>query len=113
MSSSRPKRPTTTRTKWHRHRERAKRRGLETEIPFEDFEALSQITECRACSRELTFGVCNQPGAWSLDRLDASKGYVAGNISVLCLRCNRAKGRLTADELFALARFVEDPTIDY
>lgn len=101
------------RGKWQRHRGRARRRGLVTEIPFEDFEALSQISECRACGVEIVFGVCNQPNAWTLDRLNVEHGYVEGNVAVLCLRCNRAKGRLSADDLHRLARFVEDPTVDY
>lgn len=43
-------------------------------------------------------GVHHHPFAVSLDRIDASKGYIAGNVQVVAFQYNAAKGQLAQDE---------------
>jgi hypothetical protein len=44
----------------------------------------------------------------SLDRIDNSKGYVKGNVAVISFRANTLKNNATADELRAIANFMDE-----
>jgi hypothetical protein len=46
----------------------------------------------------------------TLDRWDATKGYVPGNVFVISWKANMAKSNLTADQLEALARYARHGT---
>lgn len=48
-----------------------------------------------------------QPNSPSLDRLDASQGYVPGNVHVISSRANTIKNNATPEEIFALAAYLE------
>jgi hypothetical protein len=43
----------------------------------------------------------------SLDRIIPELGYVAGNVAWLCYRCNSIKRDATADELRAIANWLD------
>jgi hypothetical protein len=43
----------------------------------------------------------------ALDRINNNAGYIKGNIIVISTRANRIKSDATADELFAIAKFLE------
>lgn len=43
----------------------------------------------------------------SLDRLDSSKGYEVGNLTVICWRANRIKNNGTADEHFLISQYMK------
>ena len=45
--------------------------------------------------------------AASLDRIDPKKGYIDGNIMIVCWEANRSKALLTPDKFYMLARFYE------
>lgn len=47
------------------------------------------------------------PRGPTIDRLIASKGYVAGNVAVICFRCNELKRDATAKELRQIADWLE------
>ena len=49
---------------------------------------------CALSKQPMTYGGEIQPTTLSLDRLDPSKGYVKGNIRLLCWWVNCAKGNL-------------------
>lgn len=45
------------------------------------------------------------PNSPSIDRIDSSKGYVAGNVRIISWRANFLKNDATAEELAAFANF--------
>lgn len=72
-------------------RARAKRRGLEMTLSFEDYVAF--ISEsCHYCQGTLPEAGCG------LDRVDSSRGYIKDNVRPCCETCNRAKGDLTEEK---------------
>lgn len=68
-------------------RRRAKERGHEMTVSFEEFKNLRRGV-CHYCLRSL-----NETGS-GLDRVDHEKGYVQGNVVPCCGQCNVAKGYL-------------------
>ena len=72
---------------------------------------LLRTPNCPCCGRPFDFtfkhdGV-RHDDAPSLDRFDPAKGYVVGNVTLICWRCNRVKGTTTVpDELEAVARWI-------
>ena len=43
----------------------------------------------------------------SIDRVNPAKGYVKGNVAILCWRCNRIKQDATPQELRAITHFMD------
>jgi len=68
-----------------RLRDGAKRRGLEFGLTREQFRELCEITGYLE-------GKGTSPLSMTLDRIDARRGYVPGNLQVMTLRDNVAKG---------------------
>lgn len=90
---------------------------IEKGIPF-DSELLShdlirvlysELRECPACSRE--FDKRNGNGRSercpSIDRIVPEKGYVKGNVAVICDRCNRIKSDGTIEELTNIINYIK------
>lgn len=50
------------------------------------------------------------PTAYSLDRIDSSKGYVRGNVAVISWRANANKRNLTVAEVEALLAYMKQGT---
>jgi hypothetical protein len=42
----------------------------------------------------------------SIDRIDTQKGYIIGNVALICWRCNNLKRDATADELEMIVRWM-------
>jgi len=88
---------------------RAKRRASERGLPFDLTldDVLPLPTTCPIFGRELRTHQCPQdPWAYSLDRIDNSKGYVRGNVAVMSYKANRLKNDGTAEEHEAVARWM-------
>jgi hypothetical protein len=86
-------------------RKRAKRLGIPHSISWEDIEIPSH---CPITGQELVRNLGQQQdNSYTLDRVDASKGYVPGNVKVLSLRANRAKSDLTIDQLEKLIKYMK------
>ena len=49
----------------------------------------------------------------SIDRVDPSKGYVAGNVAVISFRANRIKHNATVEELKSVANWLERTNNEY
>ena len=47
------------------------------------------------------------PDSISIDRIDSKKGYVLGNVAIICFRCNNLKGDGTIDEFRAIIKWLE------
>lgn len=88
-------------------RRASKKRGLEHTITIDD---LSMGDNCPCCgvvyeterrSRSL------RRTSPSLDRFDNTKGYIPGNVNIICWRCNWVKGNATSDELRDVADWID------
>lgn len=87
----------------------AARRGIVCDqIALRDLAA-TLPTKCALCLYELDYAAGNgkRPKGPSIDRVDTTLGYVAGNIAVLCNTCNVLKGGGTAEFHRRVATFIE------
>ena len=87
----------------HMHRvarHRAETRGLEFNIEVSDII----ITDtCPLLGVPMSLYSEDKDYRPSLDRIDSAKGYIKGNIHVICYRANRLKNNATPDEILTLA----------
>jgi hypothetical protein len=67
-------------------------------------------THCPCCGHALDYSTDrkgkNRTWSPSLDRVDSSKGYVVGNVAVICLRCNMRKNDSTVEDLEMILRYM-------
>ena len=88
-------------------RGRAKSHNIKFSITRDDFEIPDK---CPCCGRGIFFAIdrgkpnYNSP---SLDRLDSNRGYIQGNVNVICWRCNTIKSNASVDELRTIATWME------
>lgn len=86
-------------------RYRAKKKGEEFTIDWQDLE----VPEfCPVFGIKLSFeGGKRTAASFSLDRLDNSKGYTVENTRVVSWRANQYKGDLTIKEVEALLKYMK------
>ena len=85
-------------------RSSANARGLECALTPED---INIPKHCPCCQRELSFNTARwKSNSYSIDRIDSTKGYIRGNVAVICYRCNMLKSNATADELSMIAKWI-------
>ena len=77
-------------------RSRAKLKNLDFNINLSDID-LPEV--CPLLGIPLSINASNKDFAYSLDRIDSSKGYVKGNVWVISDRANRLKNNSTVEEL--------------
>lgn len=77
-------------------RNRAKLKNLDFSIDLSDIE-LPEV--CPLLGIPLSINASNKDFAYSLDRIDSSKGYIKGNVWVISDRANRLKNNATLEEL--------------
>lgn len=84
---------------------RAKKRGLEFDIDYKDFE---MPTHCPVFGIPLIpsrkYRTDNSP---SWDRIDNSKGYVKGNVRIISFLANCRKGDLTIEQVESLLNYMK------
>jgi hypothetical protein len=90
-------------------RSRAKKRGIEFAITAADVQ---MVDNCPCCSRKLQMRTGPAvhgplPSSPSLERVDGTRGYVPGNVVILCWRCNEIKRNATLDELRTIVSWLE------
>jgi len=86
-------------------RHNAKRKGYEYSLSTVDI-VLGNHCPCCGVKFELA-GNNHARSAPSLDRFDSSKGYIPGNINVICWACNNMKGAATSAQLRMIADWME------
>lgn len=84
---------------------RAKQKGLEFSLALADI-VLPERCPCCQCFLEIGDGKLH-PRSPSLDRLQLDRGYIKGNVWVICHNCNRQKSDLTVARLRELADLIE------
>jgi len=94
-------------------RERARERSLPFDSKFFTNDYLMGLIrstptcECCGCAINYDYksGV-RQNDSPSIDRFNPSEGYVAGNVTLICWRCNNLKRDATPEELEMVARWM-------
>lgn len=93
---------TTPRGKYLRFKDKAKGRGLEFNITFQEFSTWwqAQNQQCYYCGQILTAPEWKKPKLTdlSIERKDNNKGYILFNIVLACRRCNLMKGSWLSEE---------------
>lgn len=93
----------------NRIRGSAKRRGLEFSLLETDFQTLPKY--CPVLNIELKYPGealnADDPAIASIDRIDNSMGYIAGNVAIISLRANKLKRDASLEELQALTKWLE------
>ena len=87
---------------------RAKKRASTTGVPFTISPQDVEVPDCcPVFGRPFRLGVRgDQNDTPSLDRIDASKGYIPGNVCVISWRANTLKRDATLEELEQIAAYV-------
>lgn len=102
-------RSASARARWNPYntvRKSAIKRGIPFEITKERFDALKPEagTCCLICWNEMKRRTKHAP---SFDRRDNSKGYVDGNVYVICKECNAFKSAADATRLYRLGMYAQ------
>lgn len=84
-------------------------RALDVRYAEEDMNELLESfvdnKSCPCCGEIMGVGIKNK---WpSVDRIVSSKGYVKGNIEIICYNCNFLKSRSTLRELKNIVDYIE------
>lgn len=90
---------------------RAKHNGLACDEDYMRALGYSRPTNCPCCGIVLNYaysGTGKEPlyNGPSLDRVDTLKGYVAGNVEIICWRCNALKRDSTLKELEQIVQYM-------
>lgn len=75
-----------------------KQNGIAFDLTEDFFDTVPLC--CPQCGKRFGPGRPNTP---SLDRLNPSGGYVAGNVEWVCMQCNRRKSDLTYQQMLEFA----------
>jgi len=87
---------------WHRAKSRAKKRNLEFDLEISD------ISIPKVCPVfKIPFDKNSNDYTYSIDRVDPNKGYVKGNIMIICNKANRIKSDASAKELEQVINYVK------
>lgn len=85
---------------------------LEREFTITQADLEPVPTHCPCCGREMLFHPSGprQSNSVSIDRLDSSRGYIPGNVNLICWGCNSLKRNATAPRLRQIADWIDRVT---
>lgn len=94
----------------HLARKRAKKGGFEFSLTEDD---ITLPTTCRYLGIKLDYSRGNglSDDKATIDRIDSTKGYIAGNIQIISYKANTMKSNATPEELLSFARRVLYDTV--
>lgn len=88
-----------------RAKSRSKKEGFDFDITEQDITPLPE--RCPVLGVQLRISIIAQdPCAYSIDRIDNTKGYIKGNVAVMSYKANRLKNDGTAEEHEAIAAWI-------
>lgn len=97
-------------------RKNAKRRGQECTITADDIKGMLAPMTCAASglplTRERGDGSARNPWAPSVDRIDNSKGYVPGNVRIVCAIFNMMRADWADDALLRVVKALAENNPD-
>jgi hypothetical protein len=97
---------TVCREKFRRKKASAKTKGIDWTVQFGELE---WPKECPILGLEIDyFAEERQENSPSFDRIDPSRGYVAGNVRIVSWRANRIKNDGSAKEHRLIAEYLEN-----
>lgn len=93
-----------------RAKQSAKKRNLPFSLVADDIE-LRETCPVLGVKLKYADAVKNDPAAASLDRIDSTKGYVKGNVTIMSFRANTMKSDITPTELEALYKYLNNKEV--
>ena len=92
--------------------QRCKKSGMECDRDHVLDVAKNKPFDCPCCKRPINYRISTKmhypiPDGPSMDRIDSSKGYVVGNVAIICWRCNALKRDATLRELKNIVSYME------
>lgn len=90
---------------WRNAKARAYKKGVEFGITVEDVKITPNCPVCGVVMK--VGGKGGGPCSPSLDRVIPNKGYVKGNVKVICKSCNSVKSDATVEQLKSLIEYIE------
>jgi hypothetical protein len=80
-----------------------------TEILYSYLQPVYDKGECEICHKNLKLGTnLDKDDSPSIDRIIPEKGYVIGNVAVLCYRCNVIKNCGSQQDHFMIANWLKE-----
>ena len=97
------------RWRWLGARDRSTRHpDVEFSITLEDIQDLwvSQDGTCALSGIKMTYELQNgrTPTNVSIDKIDHTKGYVTGNVQLVCMACNQIKSDLSEEDMYQFCK---------
>lgn len=98
------------RWRWLSARDRSKRQNIDFSISIDDIKDLwaKQNGICALSGINMTYELQNgrTPTNVSIDKIDRTKGYVPGNIQLVCMACNQIKSDLSEDVMYKFCKSI-------
>ena len=98
------------RWRWLSARDRSRYNNLDFNLTVEYLNELwiKQGGKCALSGIEMTFELQNgrTPTNVSIDKIDRTKGYIIGNIQLVCMACNQMKSDLSEKEMYHFCKKV-------
>ena len=98
------------RLRWLGAKDRSKRNNIDFSISFDDIKNLWQIQDgtCALSGIKMTYELQSgrTPTNISIDKIDQSKGYVTGNVQLVCMACNQIKSDMSEDEMYSFCKAI-------
>lgn len=96
------------RWRWLGARDRSKSHNIDFSITLEDIKNLwfAQDGICALSGIKMTYELQNgrTPTNVSIDKIDHAKGYVTGNVQLVCMACNQIKSDLSEEEMYQFCK---------
>lgn len=85
-------------------RNKCKKRDIEFNLKEKD---LTYTGICPVFNIKLEMGGENLDNSPTLDRIDPNKGYIAGNVQIICHLANRIKNNATEEQIKLILNYIE------
>lgn len=96
------------RWRWLSARDRSKSHNIDFSLSLDDIKNLwfEQNGTCALSGIKMTYELQNgrTPTNVSIDKIDRTKGYVTGNVQLVCMACNQMKSDLSEDEMYQFCK---------
>lgn len=88
-------------------KQRSKKKGIAFDAGFIRLWIKTPASSCECCGERFVYSNGHSRLAPTIDRIDNTLGYVAGNVALLCRGCNTLKSDATSDVLRRMANWID------